>query len=140
VRLLRNLVTLFGILAIWIVTLFFLLAWGDFSDVAADFAAKFLTFLTDSMRSYVVLAIVHSLGALCVGFLLRLTIISSKPIYWLLAAAALMGAFALSQTLSFWFTQIELRYQIAQMLLALTPPIFCMLGGLGASRLVSATE
>lgn len=139
-RLLRNLVTLFGILAIWIVALFFLLAWGQFTDAAADFASGFLSSLTDSMRTYVVLAIVHSLGALCVGFLLRLTIVSPNPIYWLLGAAALMGAFALSQTLSFWFTQIELRYQIAQVLLALTPPIFCILGGLGASRLVSATQ
>jgi hypothetical protein len=134
------LVTLFGILAIWIVALFFLLAWGNFSDIVATFAARFLSSLTDSMRSYVVLAIVHSLGALCVGFLLRLTIVSSKPIYWLLGAAALMGAIALSETLSFWFTQIELRYQIAQMLLALTPPIFCIIGGLGASRLVSPTQ
>ena len=123
-----------GVLALWLIVLFVVLAFPWFGDMADTSADKILPFIDDNLRHLLVLSLVHALGAMLVGGIVRLTVVSSRPMFWVAGSAILMALFALSQTLDFWFTQIGFIYQVSEIVLASCPPLFCILGGLLASK------
>ena len=130
----RNLVVSLGLVAVWLVAIFFLFMSPTFQAFTVSFNQSHLSGVDQRLGSFLWIAVPYALGGLIVGFLTAVLVLSPRPLVWAVFGGLAMSVVLLLNTVDSWFLSQSVFYQGLELLLTLLPLGFCAVGAVIASR------